>query len=82
MTLNRKLAIFQNLSPLKAESKSPGRYDRGPGGPFLDVARPRSDARPDFRSDRAKRDPGSRPGRSSSWEILGGDPPAGGPGKE
>ena len=34
MTLNRKLAIFQNLSPLKAESKSPGRYDRGPGGPL------------------------------------------------
>eukprot|EP00959_Pyramimonas_sp_CCMP1952_P081704 1706836-Pyramimonas_sp.AAC.2 len=36
----------------------------GHGSFFLDVARSRSDARPDFRS----------PG--------GGDPPAGGPGKE
>eukprot|EP00976_Prorocentrum_cordatum_P084829 1185816-Prorocentrum_minimum.AAC.1 len=35
---------------------------------FLDVARSPSDARPDFRSVRAKR-------------VLRGDPPAGGPGK-
>eukprot|EP00976_Prorocentrum_cordatum_P009860 197183-Prorocentrum_minimum.AAC.1 len=39
------------------------------GQTFLDVARPRSDARPDFSSVRARR-------------ALGGDPPAGGPGKE
>eukprot|EP00976_Prorocentrum_cordatum_P103963 1193674-Prorocentrum_minimum.AAC.4 len=37
----------------------------------LDVARPRSDAQPDFRSVRAKR-----------AKLLGGDPPAGDPGKE
>eukprot|EP00976_Prorocentrum_cordatum_P073101 1180959-Prorocentrum_minimum.AAC.3 len=38
---------------------------------FLDVARPRSDARPDFRSE-----------RSEASSLLRGDPPAGGPGKE
>eukprot|EP00976_Prorocentrum_cordatum_P112605 1195563-Prorocentrum_minimum.AAC.5 len=39
---------------------------------FLDVARSRSDARPDFRFQ-------VRPSEAS---LLGGDPPAGGPGKE
>eukprot|EP00976_Prorocentrum_cordatum_P018854 382390-Prorocentrum_minimum.AAC.1 len=42
---------------------------------FLDVAQPRSNARPDFRSVRAKRG-------GEGDRLLGGDRPAGGPGKE
>eukprot|EP00976_Prorocentrum_cordatum_P042996 871475-Prorocentrum_minimum.AAC.1 len=41
---------------------------------FPDVARSRSDARPDFRSGRSETD------YSVLYWDLGGDPPAGGPG--